>query len=90
MLVAVDLSPESKSVVEQAMQLTGGDSTRFTIVHAVKGIEAAEAVQSHARWIVPEYPTHLLEDARRQLETVLKDLRTPADTQSSARDRLGT
>ena len=35
-LVAVDLSPESKSVVEQAMQLAGDDSPRFTIVHAVK------------------------------------------------------
>ena len=76
-LVAVDLSPESKAVVEQAMQLAGGDSSRFTIVHAVKGIEAAEAVQSPARWRVPEYRTHLLEDARRQLETVLKG---PFDT----------
>ena len=80
-LVGVDLSHASKSVVEQAMQLASGDSRRFTIVHAVKGIEAAEAVQSHARWIVPEYRTHLLEDARRQLETILKNLSTPADTQ---------
>ena len=85
-LVAVDLSPESKSLVEQAMQLSGGDSRRFTIVHAVKGIEAAQAVQSHARWIVPEYRTHLLEDARRQLEAVLKGLPTPAD----ARVQLAT
>ena len=79
-LVAVDLSPESKSVVERAMQLAGDDSPRFTIVHAVKGIEAAEAVQSPARWMVPEYRTHLFEDARRQLETVLNELSTPADT----------
>jgi nucleotide-binding universal stress UspA family protein len=79
-LVAVDLSPESKSLVELAMQLPGGDSPRLNIVHVVKGIEAAEAVQSHARWIVPEYRTHLLEDARRQLEAVLEGLPTPADT----------
>ena len=45
-LVAVDLSPESKAVVEQAIRLAGDDSSRFTIVHAVKGIEAAKAVQS--------------------------------------------
>ena len=79
-LVAVDLSPESKSVVEQAMQLVGDDSPRFTIVHAVKGIEAADAVQSPARWKVPEYRTHFFEDARRQLETVLNEVSTPADT----------
>ena len=79
-LVAVDLSPESKSVVERAIQLAGDDSPRFTIVHALNSIEAAEAVQSPARWMVPEYRTHLFEDARRQLETVLNELSTPVDT----------
>jgi universal stress protein A len=79
-LVAVDLSPESKSVVERALQLAGDDSPRFTIVHALKGIEAAEAVQSPARWRVPEYRAHLFEDARRQLEAVLNELSTPVDT----------
>ena len=79
-LVAVDLSPESKTVVEHARQLAGGNSPRLTVVHAVKSIEAAEAVQTHARWIVPEYRTHLLDDARRQLESVLHDVPTPADT----------
>ena len=79
-LVAVDLSPESKSVVERAIQLAGDDSPRFTIVHALNSIEAAEAVQSPARWTVPEYRTHLFEDARRQLETVLNELSTPVDT----------
>jgi nucleotide-binding universal stress UspA family protein len=49
-------------------------------VHAVKSIEAAEAVQTHARWIVPEYRTYLLDDARRELESVLHDVPTPADT----------
>lgn len=85
-LVAVDLSPESKTVVAHASQFAGGDSPRLTVVHAVKSIEAAEAVQSHARWIVPEYRTHVLDDARRQLETVLKNALTPADT----RVRLAT
>jgi nucleotide-binding universal stress UspA family protein len=79
-LVAVDLSPESKSVVERAIQLAGDDSPRFTIVHALNSIEAAKAVQSRARWMVPEYRTHLFEDARRQLETVLNELSTPVDT----------
>ena len=79
-LVAVDLSPESKSVVERAIQLGGDDSPRFTVVHALNSIEAADAVQSPARWMVPEYRTHLFEDARRQLETVLNELSTPVDT----------
>jgi universal stress protein A len=79
-LVAADLSPDSKSVVERAIQLAGDDSPRFTIVHALNSIEAAEAVQSPARWMVPEYRTHLFEDARRQLETVLNELSTPVDT----------
>jgi nucleotide-binding universal stress UspA family protein len=86
MVVAVDLSPESRAVVEQALRLAGGDSPRVTIVHAVTGIEAADAVQIPARWKVPEYRAHLLEDARRQLQTVLKGLSTPADT----RVRLAT
>ena len=79
-LVAVDLSPESKAVVEHAARLAGDDASRFTIVHAVKGTESAKAVHIPARWRVPEYRTRLLEDARRQLQTVLKGLSTPADT----------
>jgi nucleotide-binding universal stress UspA family protein len=79
-LVAVDLSPESRTLVEHATQLAGGNSPRLTVVHAVESIEAADAVQTHARWIVPEYRTHLLDDARRELESVLHDVRTPADT----------
>jgi nucleotide-binding universal stress UspA family protein len=79
-VVAVDLSPASKAVVEHAMLLAGGEASRFTIVHAVEGLEPAEAVQSPARWTVPEYRTHRLEDARRQLQTVLEDVTTPADT----------
>ena len=85
-LVAIDLAPQSKTVVNQAIQLAGGDSSRLTIVHVLTGIEAAEAVQSRARWMVPEYRTYLLEDARRQLQTVLEGLSTPADT----RVRLAT
>ena len=53
LLVAVDLSPASKGVVEQAIQLAGDDSPRLTVVHAAKGIESAAAVQSPARWMVP-------------------------------------
>jgi nucleotide-binding universal stress UspA family protein len=79
-LVAVDLSPASRTVVQHATRLTGGHSPRLTVVHATESIEAANAVQTHARWIVPEYRTHLLDDARRQLENVLHDVPTPDGT----------
>lgn len=85
-VVAVDLLPESRVVVEHAMQLAGSDLPRLTIVHAVTGIESAAAVQSRARWAVPEYRTHLLEDARGRLQAVLEGISTPADT----RMRLAT
>jgi nucleotide-binding universal stress UspA family protein len=80
LLVAVDLSPASKAIVDYAVQLPRHDSLRLTVVHAAKGIEAAAAVQSPARWMVPEYRTHVLEDARRQLETVVADVPGAVDT----------
>lgn len=86
LLVAVDLSPASKRIVDYAAQLRGVDSPRLTVVHAARGIESAAAVQSHARWMVPEYRTYVLEDARRQLEAVVADVRSAVDT----RVRLAT
>jgi nucleotide-binding universal stress UspA family protein len=80
LLVAVDLSPASKAIVDYAVHLTGDDSPRLTVVHAARGIESAAAVQSPARWTVPEYRTHVLEDARRQLEAVLADVPSAVDT----------
>jgi nucleotide-binding universal stress UspA family protein len=79
-LVAVDLSPASKGVVDYAVQLPGDDSARLTVVHAARGIESAAAVQSSARWMVPEYRTHVLEDARRQLEALVADVPRAVDT----------
>ena len=80
LLVAVDLSPASKGVVGDAVQLAGHDSPRLTVVHAARGIESAAAVQSPARWMVPEYRTYVLEDARRQLEAVVADVPSTVDT----------
>lgn len=80
LLVAVDLSPASKGVVDYAVQLPGHDSPRLTVVHAARGIESAAAVQSPARWKVPEYRAYVLEDARRQLEAVVADVPSAVDT----------
>jgi nucleotide-binding universal stress UspA family protein len=67
-LVAVDLSPDSRAVVSAAIALTRPEAEQLTVMHSVKGLEAAEAVQSPARWKVPEFRTHVLGDARRTLE----------------------
>jgi universal stress protein E len=80
LLVAVDLSPTSREIVDYAVQFPGHESRRLTVVHAARGIEAAAAVQSPARWKVPEYRTHVLEDARRELETVVADVPSTVDT----------
>jgi nucleotide-binding universal stress UspA family protein len=59
LLIAVDLSPASKTVVDAAVQLPGDALPRLTVMHA---IESAAPVRAY------------LEDARRQLESVVADV----------------
>jgi len=80
LLVAVDLSPASKRIVDYAVQLPGNDSRRLTVVHVVRSIESAAAVESPATWMVPEYRTYVLEDARRELESVVAEVPSAVDT----------
>ena len=93
-LVAIDLSPASKDVLEGAIRLTAGEAVQLTVMHTVQAVEAADAVQSPGRWRVPEYRTHVLEDARRTLETVVSavpagvDRRVQVSTGSAARTIL--
>jgi nucleotide-binding universal stress UspA family protein len=78
-LVALDLSPASKDVLRAAIALTAEAPVRMTVMHTVKALEANDAVQSPARWMVPEYRAHVLEDARRSLEEVVSDTPAGAD-----------
>ena len=78
-LVAIDLSPASQDVLDAAIGLTGGEAVRLTVMHTVEGVEAADAVRSAAGWIVPEYRTHVLEDARRALEAFVSEVPAGAD-----------
>ena len=93
-LVAVDLSPASKDVLSGAIGLLADEAVQLTVMHAVKGIEAADAVRSPGRWKVPEYRTHILGDARRTLQTVVSavpagfDTRVQVSTGSPARTIL--
>ena len=70
-LVAVDLSPASTSLIDTARQLSGTEGPQLTVIHAVDGIEAAEAVRQRARWMVPEYRGYVLGAARQRLADVV-------------------
>jgi nucleotide-binding universal stress UspA family protein len=70
-LVAVDLSPASRDVLGGAIALTADEAGHITVMHTVTGVEAADSVQSPARWTVPEYRGYVLEDARRTLEQLV-------------------
>ena len=49
-------------------------------MHTVTGLEAADAVRSPARWKVPEFRSHVLEDARRSLEGLVAGVPAGVDT----------
>jgi nucleotide-binding universal stress UspA family protein len=79
-LVAVDLSPASEAVLRGALGLTARQAVKLTVMHSVKGLEAADAVQSPARWKVPEFRTHVLDDARRTLKGLVSEVPAGVDT----------
>jgi len=79
-LVAVDLSPASEDVLRGALGLTARQAVQLTVMHTVKELEAADNVQSPARWRVPEFRAHVLDDARRTLEVLVSDVRPDVDT----------
>ena len=79
-LVAVDLSAGSKEVLRAAIGLTADEAVQLTVMHTVKGVEAADAFRSPARWKVPEYRTHVLDDARRTLAAVVSAVPAGVDT----------
>lgn len=79
-LVAVDLSPDSRNVVRGAIALTTPETGQLTVVHTVKGLEAADAVHSPARWKVPEFRTHVLDDVRRTLEGLASEVPARVNT----------
>jgi len=79
-LVAIDLSPASEDVLRGALGLTASQTSRLTVMHTVKGLEAADAVRSPARWKVPEFRSHVLEDARRSLEALVSGVPAGTDT----------
>jgi nucleotide-binding universal stress UspA family protein len=86
-LVAVDLSPTSRALIDTTMQLVGGNVRQLTAIHALESIEAADALRNRARWMVPEYRRYLLGEARRELEAVVPNI---AGTDIKTRLRVAT
>ena len=86
-LVAVDLSTASERLVRSAIALTAAEPPQITVMHTVTGLEAAQAVQSPARWMVPEYRTYVLDDTRRELEALVAAI--PTDVNAEVRITTG-
>jgi nucleotide-binding universal stress UspA family protein len=70
-LVAVDLSPVSKGVVEGAAALTAGEAERLTVMHATSGLHAVDGLEPHAPWAAPDYRKQVLDGTRRELQALL-------------------
>jgi nucleotide-binding universal stress UspA family protein len=70
-LVAVDLSPSSRAVIDTAMHLVGSGVRQLTAIHAVDSVEATDALRVRARWLVPEYRGYVLGEARRRLKAAM-------------------
>ena len=70
-LVAMDLSPESKGLIERTMDLLGGTVRKLTAIHAVDGIEPTGVLYDRGTWLVPEYRSFLLGEARLRLKAVM-------------------
>jgi nucleotide-binding universal stress UspA family protein len=79
-LVAVDLSGDSRDVLRGAIALSTPEAEQLTVMHTVEGIEAADAVQSPARWKIPEFRAHVLRDARRTLQGFVAEVPARVDT----------
>ena len=79
-LAAVDLSADSKDVLSAAISVPATEAVQLTVMHVVKGVEATDAVRSPARWMVPEFRTHVLQDARKSLEALLSEVPAGVDT----------
>jgi nucleotide-binding universal stress UspA family protein len=79
-LVAVDLSLASNDVLSGAVGLTANEAVQLTVMHTVEGVEGADAFQSLAPWVAPEYRTRALEDAQRILGAVVSAVPAGADT----------
>jgi nucleotide-binding universal stress UspA family protein len=79
-LAALDLSPASADVLDAAVAFTSDEAARLTVLHTVQALEADDAVISPGRWMVPEYRSHVLDGARRDLADLVSAVPASLDT----------
>jgi nucleotide-binding universal stress UspA family protein len=70
-LIAVDLSPASKAVIDVSLEVLGSSIRQLTAIHAVVGLAVADAFRNRAEWIGLEYGPMVISDARRRLKSVV-------------------
>jgi nucleotide-binding universal stress UspA family protein len=73
-VAAVDLTPSSEAVVQEALSLAAGTKARVTLVHAVE--EAPPGAVS--RYVVPEYRMQLAHEAWARLQSAVPPGKTSA------------
>lgn len=66
-LVAVDMSAASTTLIDAALQWSGGSAKQATVIHAIDGFGAAGD-----GWMVPEYRGYVLGEARRELVDLVR------------------
>jgi nucleotide-binding universal stress UspA family protein len=71
-IVAVDLSPVSTTLIDMAVQLSEPDTRRLTIIHAVESLPGPRGARTLATWGAPEYRAFVLNDDRRRLEAMVR------------------
>lgn len=77
-LVAVDMSPASTTLIDAALQWSGGRGRQATVIHAIDGFSAVGD-----GWMVPEYRGYVLGEARRELAKLV-----PPDVVSGVKVRV--
>lgn len=68
-VVAVDDVASLSPLVTRAAALIGAE--RLSVVHVIDNLESAGAVQSPARWLVPEFREHVVRETARALSEAL-------------------
>lgn len=81
-LVAIDLSGDSKKVIDRALQVAGGDAGKLSLVHVVEPIAAAYSMDAYA--------ININELQQETMTIAAKNLGDIGDALKVARDRQYT
>jgi nucleotide-binding universal stress UspA family protein len=71
-LVAVDLSPASGSLIDTAMHLLGTTVRQVTAIHAVDSVRPVDGLSNGAWWLLADDGRDSLDEVRQRLSAVLR------------------